>query len=200
MFLSVHFLFEKFLTWIWCLPFAYTWCLCPWLFYFPGLGIDFRGGNYPRSTGTSNLVDVTTRDNPWQHNCFALSKISDRALSLKIFEIWQIWLPRRWRRKNLKKGLLLQPELYQSKWSYISFISIIWKFAQNKLTCRLQTTSSREGNERRLFPSWWIGWYAVDIFKKWGSLSWVKNLCTICDMILWPAHWSDSHKTAWKAA
>ena len=27
---------------------------------FPGLGIDFRGGTYPWSTGTSNLVDVTT--------------------------------------------------------------------------------------------------------------------------------------------
>ena len=76
--------------------------------YFPGLGIDFRGGTYPRSTGTSNLVDVTTH--------FALL-CQRSALSLKIFEIWQIWLPRRWRRKNLKKGLLLQLELYQSKWS-----------------------------------------------------------------------------------
>ena len=84
---------EKFLTWI---SRAWNW---------------FSRGNLPAEYWHEQLG--------WRDNtlCFALSKISDRALSLKIFAIWQIWLPRRWKRKNLKKGLLLPLELYQSKWS-----------------------------------------------------------------------------------
>ena len=87
------FYFEKFLT---SISRAWNW---------------FSRGNLP--------VEYWHEQLGWRDNtlCFALSKISDRALSLKIFEIWQIWLPRRWRRKNLKKGLLPQLELYQSKWS-----------------------------------------------------------------------------------
>ena len=50
------FYFEKFLTWIWCLLNSLMSLVVP----FPGLGIDFRWGTYPWSTGTSNLVDVTT--------------------------------------------------------------------------------------------------------------------------------------------
>ena len=112
------FYFEKFLTWIYCLPFAVYAMLKLCLNSLMSLVVPFsRAWNW---VSRGNLPAEYWHEQPgWRDNTlrFALSKISDRALSLKIFEIWQIWLPRRWRKKNLKKGLLLQLELYQSKWS-----------------------------------------------------------------------------------
>lgn len=79
-------------------------------------------GKWPRSTGTSI---IGWRDNKallWQRASFC---------SWKSSKCLQIWLPRRWKRKNPKRGLLPQLELYQSKWIWVVFQHLTTKISRS---------------------------------------------------------------------
>ena len=146
------FYFEKFLTWIWCLLNSLMSLVVP----FPGLGIDFRGGTYPWSTGTSNLVDVTTQ--------FAL--LCQRlAIELCLENLWNLTnMASKAMKKKESKERVASAARTIPEWVKLNFIHIHNKEirAQTGLLvdCR-QLAAMKEirwcpfyVDEKRLFPNW----------------------------------------------